>query len=257
MLLMRTRVLTMIALWTLIGTCLGLGGILGGQMLLWALALGVVWELTAILRKCGFKLNAAAMLFALALALGGHLWGFASVGTSVGLILLIVAHWNETPGTLSAALGSALLVGMGLGSLNSLAHLPHPMALWWMIWVVATVKLSDAGAYLMGSQLGRKALVPKISPGKTVVGFWGALLSGLIMGILGAPLFLNPWLGPVLGVGLAFVGSLGDLLESALKRHVKVKDSGKLLPGIGGLLDLCDSLLLAVPVGYVAIRFMS
>lgn len=252
---MRTRVLTMIALWSLIGACLGLGGLLGGQILLLLVALGTLWELANLLRRAGFNVNPAALLFALALGLGGHLWGFASVGTSLGLIVLMAAHWQASPAALSAALGAVLLVGIGLGSLNALATLPHPMALWWMIWGVATIKLSDAGAYLMGSQLGRRAWVPKISPGKTVAGFYGALLSGLIMGVLGEPLFMTPWLGPVLGVALAFVGCIGDLLESALKRHTGVKDSGRLLPGIGGLLDLTDSLLLAMPLAYWVIRY--
>lgn len=254
---MRTRIFTMIALWLMIGAAFGLGGLLGGQLLLLLVSLGVIWELTGLLRKCGFKLNVMAMFLALLSALAGHFWGFASAGTSVGLILILLAHWKESPGTLSAGLGACVLVGMGMGSLNAIAHLPNSMALWWTVWVFATVKLSDAGAYLWGSQLGKKALVPKISPGKTVVGFWGALLSGLIMGIVGAPLFLNPWLGPVLGILLAFFGSVGDLLESALKRHVGAKDSGKILPGIGGILDLCDSLIVAAPIGYVALWLWS
>ena len=123
--------------------------------------------------------------------------------------------------------------------------------------MIATVKLSDAGAYLIGSQLGRHPLIPHISPGKTVEGLGGAMLGGVIMGTLGAPLFLNPWLGFVLGPALALAGAAGDLLESFLKRRAGVKDSGRVLPGIGGLLDLCDSLIVAAPLGYWAIQLFA
>lgn len=257
---MRQRLITMTALWIIVGTCLGLGGVLGGQALLLAVALAVMWEFAHLLQKIGFKVNPLALLLGLALGLGGHLWGQASIGTSLGLIVIIAAHWQASTATLPVALGSVIAVGVGLGSLNSLAHLPPSYfsvaPLWIVVWVIVTIKLSDAGAYLIGSQLGKRAVLPNISPGKTLEGFIGVIIAGIIMGVMGAPLFYNPWLGLALGPVLAIFGSIGDLLESLLKRRAGVKDSGRTLPGIGGLLDLCDSLILAAPIAYLFILFL-
>ena len=264
---MRRRILSTIGLWFLLMFFIGLGGKFGGQLLLIAVAAGVTFELANLLRKIHLQVNSAAMMLAVVVALAGHFFGSASIAsifTSIALILILASHWKESPATLCGALGGVLVCSIGLGSLNALTSLDSlllqkdsQLPIWWTIWLIAVIKLSDAGAYLFGTQLGKKALAPLISPGKTVEGFFGALLSGFIIGSLGAPLFINPYLGPILGVILAFFGTIGDLLESFLKRTANVKDSGKLIPGIGGLLDLCDSLIVAAPVGYLAILFFN
>lgn len=109
--------------------------------------------------------------------------------------------------------------------------------------------MNDTGAYLIGSQLGKNPLFPRISPKKTWEGAAGGLLGTLLISVLFWQFFqelrLIDWL--VLSVIVTLFGSLGDLVESMLKRSVKIKDSGSLLPGHGGLLDRFDAFIFLLP----------
>ena len=123
----------------------------------------------------------------------------------------------------------------------------------WTGFLLAVVFAGDTGAYYVGKAMGRHKLSPHISPGKTVEGAAGGLAASLLVG----GLFKGYWLPEVpwgLSVGLVVfmgvVGQVGDLVESMLKRSVVVKDSGRVLPGHGGLLDRIDALLFASPVLY-------
>ena len=138
-----------------------------------------------------------------------------------------------------------------------------PASLFYIVHLVVVTKLSDAGAYLVGSAIGKDKLVPHISPGKTWQGFWGALViavagSYLAWWLLGDRV---PLLGPVstgvLGLVLALVAVLGDLAESIMKRSLDVKDSGQVMPGIGGLLDLLDSVIFTAPAYYLYLRLVA
>lgn len=138
-----------------------------------------------------------------------------------------------------------------------------PASNYYLIHLVAVTKLTDAGAYLVGSAIGKQKLVPHISPGKTWQGFWGALVfavggSYLAWWLLGdhVPL-LGPVSAGVLGLVLALVAVLGDLAESVFKRSLAVKDSGHVMPGIGGFLDLIDSVIFTAPVYYLFLRLAS
>jgi phosphatidate cytidylyltransferase len=116
-----------------------------------------------------------------------------------------------------------------------------------IIWLLVVVWAADICAYFAGRVVGGPKLAPRISPKKTWAGLWGAVagaaLAGLGMGFLaGSPGFLRL---VVLGGFLAIVEQLGDLFESALKRHYGVKDSGRLIPGHGGVLDRVDGLVAA------------
>ena len=116
---------------------------------------------------------------------------------------------------------------------------------------------SDVGAFVVGRRFGRHPLAPRLSPNKTREGVIGNVL-GAAVGFLPFLVLLQPWFEPlaiVVLVLLVAVGSLwGDLLESAVKREVGVKDAAKWLPGFGGILDRIDSLLLVVPLVYWAMR---
>ncbi|SEQ38559.1 phosphatidate cytidylyltransferase [Neolewinella agarilytica] len=109
--------------------------------------------------------------------------------------------------------------------------------------------VNDTGAYLTGSMIGKTPLFPRISPNKTWEGSSGGFITTLVFGYLLSLVFteipLAQWMG--LAVIVAIFGSLGDLVESMLKRSVNVKDSGNLLPGHGGLLDRFDAFIFVVP----------
>ena len=124
---------------------------------------------------------------------------------------------------------------------------------WLVLFLILVTKMGDVGAYAIGNWMGRLPLIARISPRKTVEGFLGAVLvSGvtamLARSMLGRP--MAPWLALLLGLFLGVCGQLGDLAESLLKRDCQVKDTGTLIPGLGGVLDLIDSLLFTAPLFY-------
>jgi len=130
-----------------------------------------------------------------------------------------------------------------------------------LIGISTVVKSSDAGAYFVGKSMGRTKLCPHISPGKTVEGALGGFAIAMIVAIVFFQIFLPavisnrsslPLWGPAaLGLVLGVVGLIGDLVESMIKRAAGAKDSGALLPGLGGIWDVTDSLLPTTIVGYL------
>lgn len=139
-------------------------------------------------------------------------------------------------------------------------HGREPHGHWWTLLALVIVWAADIGAYFSGRTFGKRKLAPQISPGKTRAGAYGALVAGLLVCVVGGAL-----LG-VRGVALAELGALGvvtvmasiigDLLESLMKRHAGVKDSGSVFPGHGGLLDRLDSVFAALPVFALGLRWI-
>ncbi|NQT91257.1 MAG: phosphatidate cytidylyltransferase [Lentisphaerae bacterium] len=131
-----------------------------------------------------------------------------------------------------------------------------------VLYLVVVVKSADIGAYFIGRFLGRHKLFPRISPAKT----WEGLIGGLITSLAASVLFCAACGGQlgtislqlrdvlILGVLLGAAGSAGDMFESLVKRAAGIKDSGSLMPGMGGMLDVIDSLLFGAPVLYVYCR---
>lgn len=118
---------------------------------------------------------------------------------------------------------------------------------------------NDIGAYFVGRALGRRKLMPAVSPGKTVAGAVGGLVVAAVVGVVYnakvlvpvAQLGLAPWSAVAFGVVASLAAQVGDLAESLLKREANVKDSSTLLPGHGGILDRLDSLYFVLPVAYL------
>jgi phosphatidate cytidylyltransferase len=147
-----------------------------------------------------------------------------------------------------------VFVVVPFGFFYSLGHLVNldfnyhvPLSFMLMLWA------SDTGAYLFGRKLGKTKLFERHSPKKTWEGFGGGILVSVLVGVIVSFFFkevgLPVWVG--MAVLIVSFGTLGDLVESMLKRSLGVKDSGTLLPGHGGLLDRFDGLLLAAPIVYV------
>ena len=132
----------------------------------------------------------------------------------------------------------------------------------YVFYCIAITKFSDMGAYLTGSVIGKHKMVPHISPKKTWEGFFGALaFSSLasvgLFALMPAQLSVLNWThSVVLGLLLGFAAIIGDLAESIIKRSTGVKDSGNMLPGIGGALDLVDSLLFTAPLLFFYLRLV-
>ncbi len=130
------------------------------------------------------------------------------------------------------------------------------------LYLIAVTKFSDMGAYLVGSAVGRHLMIPHISAKKTWEGFFGALAFALLASLMlfklmpGHLAALNWTHATVLGLLLGFAAVVGDLAESIVKRSTGVKDSGNFLPGIGGALDLIDSLLFTAPLLFFYLRLV-
>lgn len=131
---------------------------------------------------------------------------------------------------------------------------------YWVIFVVMTAMAGDSSGYFVGHAIGRHKLVPRISPGKTVEGAFGILGGNLLAGVV-AKLLLLPGLGwteaLVLAAAQGTLGQLGDLCESVIKRTYGTKDSGRLFPGHGGILDRVDSLVFPVAGVYYYVALCS
>jgi phosphatidate cytidylyltransferase len=173
----------------------------------------------------------------------GLTWVFASV-MACGLLLLPGATDLPTSWTrLSSAGFGVFYVG---GLLAALPLLHARMGSAWVALAIAVTFGNDTGAYLTGRTLGRHKLAPAISPAKTIEGAVGGLAAGLTVVFAARGLFM-PELSlrdcVMIGVPAAIVGPAGDLVESLLKRAAGAKDSGRLLPGHGGILDRIDALL--------------
>jgi phosphatidate cytidylyltransferase len=130
---------------------------------------------------------------------------------------------------------------------------------WWLLFLIVITKMTDTGAYFIGKQWGKHKFAPYISPNKTWEGAIGGLVSGIISGFiiyelanLWNPHALNiSWIECLsLGILLSIVGQFGDLAESLLKRDGGIKDSNQ-LPGLGGMLDIVDSLVFTSPLLYL------
>lgn len=132
---------------------------------------------------------------------------------------------------------------------------------WVILSILLMVKSTDIGAYFGGRAFGQHKLIPWLSPGKTWEGLVCGLLTAGIVGVLctwpwrGPHIYpiphVPPWKGLIFGAVIGGIGQLGDLLESLMKRDAAVKDSGHLVPGFGGILDIIDSPLLAAPFAYI------
>ena len=136
-------------------------------------------------------------------------------------------------------------------------------AKWLVIWLVAVTKFTDMGAYITGSLIGKNKMIPHISPGKTWEGFFGALAwaqlaaCGLYALLPTELAVLGGWHHVIiLGFILALLAVVGDLAESIIERCLNAKDSGQTLPGIGGALDLIDSICFTAPALYFYIKWV-
>jgi phosphatidate cytidylyltransferase len=182
----------------------------------------------------------------------------AAATLAIAILFLFRYHTIETVARdCSTILFGFLYLPLLLGHLALLRTLPQGRE--WIYTVFLIVMLSDTIAYFVGSAIGKHRLYPAISPKKSIEGALGGLFGGLC-GALLAKFFWFPGLPWLLaaGIGLALgaSGQIGDLFESMLKRSYGVKDSGRIIPGHGGLLDRLDSLIFAFPPAYYLVLWL-
>jgi phosphatidate cytidylyltransferase len=226
-------------------------GIFGGVLLM----VGTFLELTGYIGTQGgpARVNDFETSFIILFVLGLCLRQFFSKSNTAGIIAI------------STTLFGLMYVPWLLNFIQKINFFPFPHGTpgdgkFYVVYFILVTKFSDSGAYAVGSLIGKHKMIPRISPGKTWEGFGGAIVVSTLGSILFAHFFHDRLMGMnlihavILGIILSVCAVVGDLIESLFKREAGVKDSGRLFPGIGGILDLLDSLLFNAPIMYLYLR---
>jgi len=242
----------------------------GNRPLAWAVYVGTLLPVLASVAQIGW------IVYPVNCPVGRI--GWLACGLVAGLLVVLVGELvrhgrdDQQPGStitnFAIAAFSTLYIGGLLGFLIQLRMVPYALGgehnqslgLIPLLSLIGTVKLSDTCQYIIGKLAGRRKLAPRLSPGKTWEGTLGGIGAAVVIASICLSVLLHGKLGlSTLGtLGQAFLYSLliclagivGDLAESMLKRDAGVKDSSTWLPGMGGVLDMLDSLLVAAPVAY-------
>lgn len=241
-----------------------------GDMWLLGLVAGLVvlgmHEARSLSSKAGASFSLApAVLLALAIPwIGGRYIAHLSWPIWLTLLLVISSFailkskdLRVAAMGIGAHISCVLWIGLGFGALLGLRQMPDGLGFWWMILLFANLWAGDTAAYVFGVWLGKRKLAPEISPKKTVA---GAIAQIVTSGLVGAVFAFTNWIdvSPFLlisaSVMIGVIGQVGDLFESVLKRAAGEKDSSRIIPGHGGVLDRFDSALLAAPSLYVVLN---
>jgi phosphatidate cytidylyltransferase len=256
-----SRVLVTIVLLPVVLYLVWLGGwwVTGLALVGALLALHELYVMGRSLRPLVLAGYAGAILALVGAQAGGPIW---MVGGALATLPLAFALYGiaETRQSATVAIGTTVLgvvwIAVGLGHLVLLRGLPDHGRLA-LFTVLLAVFADSTFAYGVGRLIGRHRLAPAISPGKTVEGFVAGTVAAVAVTFFALyeerESFLSIWQALVLGLVIAAAEPLGDLFESAVKRDLQVKDSGRLLAGHGGMLDRVDALLFAGPAALYAI----
>lgn len=238
-----------------------------GNLFFTAILLVAVYEYTRLFKQFGYSPSLPITLTGvLLIALSRWFLPDYFMGTVLSLVILLTSlaaliqyERSDDHAALNfgISLGGILYIGW-LGSfLIALRMMPEGRG--WMLTALPAVWLADSGAYFGGRWFGKAKMAPRLSPKKTWAGYIGGILTGTLSGVGLVALWqvvgwLSPdtplWHGAVMGGLIAVLSPIGDLLISLFKRSVGVKDTGKLLPGHGGILDRIDTWIWAAMIGY-------
>ena len=261
------RVASGVALLALVAVAVGVGGTLFVAVVATAAAVGA-WEFAGLSARLDSRpplwlILPLAVWLAIRFAVPGappalDIGLGAALLLGAGGVVLLDISWRGS----MAAVAGALYVGFTLGFYVPLLNwrpADHGFGVRALALPIAAVVACDTVAYLAGSAWGRHSFFAHISPRKSIEGAVAGLLAAVAVSALLAAILLgiSPWVGAALGLLVAIVAQAGDLSESALKRQGGAKDSSRLIPGHGGLLDRLDSLVLVAPSVYCFYHLIS
>lgn len=214
-----------------------------------ALAAVLIWEWHGLL-AAELKLPSRVAISGTAALVAACAWSVGFAFGFFGLAAVVVVLLRGKRRGLDLALLGFGPIYIGLPAV-ALMLLRAEFGFGATLWVFVLVWATDIGAYAFGRTIGGPKLMPRVSPNKTWAGLGGGMFCAAMVGVAGlgiADLAQVPWpILALLGAVLAVIAQLGDLFESAIKRRVGAKDSSRLIPGHGGLLDRVDGLLTAAP----------
>lgn len=279
------RLISAIAMWAIALCVIFSGNEIAFLLLIGSLGMAGLWEYFQMLERSGTRcFTAFGMICGAASFVGSFLalrtnsqteaYDFENIVLLVFLFGVIARQMFRPTGkhapleSMAYTLFGLLYVAWLFNFLTKIVYViprtPQGATLgqFYVLYLVVVTKFSDMGAYLVGSRIGRHQMMPHISPSKTWEGFCGSLLfamaaSCLLIFVMPNHLtWLNYFHGTILGLLIGVAAVVGDLGESIVKRSAGVKDSGAALPGIGGVLDLIDSLLFTAPILFFYLRFL-
>ena len=262
---MRARILTAVALAAVLIGVLLYGSAWATRALLALFIAGGAWEWSAFLGAATRARRAAYMLLVASLAIAAEL-SLPGAREFSGLMLFGVCWWTLallwllfvpqcTPSWAAALAGVCALVPTYVALIRMVSLWPHGAQ--WVLFILTLVFAADTGAFFVGQACGRVRLAPRVSPRKTWEGVLGGMAMATVVGYAG-----SRWSGLATGVFMplcllaAAYSVLGDLTESMFKRGAGLKDSGRLFPGHGGILDRVDGVLAATPALYVGLVWL-
>ena len=227
-------------------------------------------ESFGVLRRAGYHpATLLGLVGTISLMVGAYNKGIAAIPLILVLITAFTLIWylfgiergSPVAGTAATLLtvGWVSLLGAYAGLLLSPSMFPDRHGIAFLLGAIIATVANDVGALVIGGGMGRHALAPNISPNKT----WEGLIGGALFSILASTVIvgqIHPWTpsnAALLGVVVAVVAPIGDLCESLLKRDLRLKDMGTMLPGHGGVLDRVDALLFVLPATYYLVRALN
>ncbi|MCC5023656.1 MAG: phosphatidate cytidylyltransferase [Candidatus Synoicihabitans palmerolidicus] len=268
---MGSRIFSSILLWAIVASCILFYGPVEAVWLISAIAVLTLWEFFKLIRRLGIEpFDKVGILIGATLCLGPlylEPFGFGS-GPLLALAAIVFAvrilgerEADQRMESLAWTLFGIVYIPFMLSFLARTILIDSPVPNTGMllsVWMIAVSKFCDVGALLFGLAFGRHKLAPEISPKKTWEGAIGGILTSIGIGAGLAYLFsdqfpplFSPLLAGLLALPVAALAIVSDLVESIIKRRTNSKDAGATIPGIGGIFDLSDSLILTAPVGYV------
>ena len=215
------------------------------------------WELRRAIATTGITIPLVPLLLGVAgMLVSAYARGAEALVVTFGLTIIGILIWRVADGVAGAArdLSASALVTFYPVFLAGFAALmlAAPDGRQRIVVFILVTVFSDIGGYAVGVKFGKHPMAPSLSPKKSWEGFAGSVLSCALVGAISLPLLLDGvwWAGAVLGVVAAAAATLGDLIESSIKRDLGIKDMSTILPGHGGLMDRLDSLVVVAPVAW-------
>lgn len=263
--MLKERIITALLLVAALLTVLFFASADVGVVLFGLLLLVAAWEWAGLAQAARPVLRAVYTLL-VALLIGWLAWWTPTGDMPSALLAAQLLIWAGTAVLLArfpVAIPRQVVAVAGLVLLPlawlTFAHVLKTDAFgaWWALYLFVVVAAADVGAYFVGRRFGRRKLAPKVSPGKTWEGLFGGLAVVALVSLAAAWWFAVPMPRiAALSLAVAAVSVVGDLGISMLKRGIGLKDTGQLFPGHGGVLDRIDSLLAALPVYVVGLRWL-
>lgn len=223
-----------------------------------------VWEMRQALSEGGlFAPFAPVAIGAVSMIVAAYVRGAEALVFACALTLVATLVWRVADGM------TGVLRDVGAGALILLypcllagfaaMMLAEPQGQWRIFVFIIVTVFSDIGGYAFGVLFGKHPMAPRLSPKKSWEGFAGSVFACAVVGAITIPLTLDGawWQGALFGALVAPTATIGDLIESSLKRNLGIKDMSNIIPGHGGLMDRLDSLVLVVPLAWFALRLIA